>query len=64
MAVEVVLKGRSDAATGWPRPPPQGGPPCSDQRACVGGSSSLGMRPEKKSEIFLPMSPIGLSSAW
>ena len=36
----------------------------SDQRAHAGGSSSLGMSPEKKSLIFLPMSPIGLSSAW
>ena len=36
----------------------------SDQRAHMGGSSSLGMSPEKKSLIFLPMSPIGLSSAW
>jgi len=34
------------------------------QRAHMGGSSSLGMSPEKKSLIFLPMSPIGLSSAW
>ena len=49
-----------------------GGPPgatatavhLSDQRAHAGGSSSLGMSPEKKSLIFLPMSPIGLSSAW
>ena len=24
----------------------------------------MGMSPEKKSLIFLPMSPIGLSSAW
>merc|ERR1719337_718515 len=31
--------------------------------AGAGGSSSLGMSPEKKSLIFLPMSPIGLSSA-